>query len=225
VVEEARWIPGDLDPLTDEEVKWYAGVAKTVHARHTQLFGPDSQSIGGALWYRGAKTAHDYLTGRMEPAVFIDLTFDLVHNGGTLLNKVYGVYQHLLWQFLDWRKEASLDDMLAVCPMEIKQQYGLVGDDEAPSRMPWDWLPVDLILRYSYAADKNWLAYETDWLRIYTGQVVKEPLALGTVVQWWRGLTPDDVEVIVAADLVKAEYVQCYDVQPSRGWPFRWPAR
>lgn len=140
-------------PATFEKVKHYARLAKTIHYYHTKGYGSES-GVGGALWYQGAKTAWAYLTGQVDAALFIDQVFDMMHNGGNLVNKIIDCTDgEELFMFLEWRKEATLEEMLARCPDTVKDLYDIPYRKDDPST----WMPREIMLR-------NWLNMTADWM-------------------------------------------------------------
>lgn len=170
-------------------LKRYAGIAKTVHGLHTRMFG-DPGGIGGPLWWQGAKLAHDYLNGRIAPMVFVDQCFDLVHNGGTLTNKVYATTS-VDSIILDWRANADLDDMLKVCPDHIRVQYGM----KIRERVPSQWLPLSMVLRRKAQTEMHQL--ESSARAGYKAKLSVASLwPEDKVLDWWNGIAADDILVI-----------------------------
>ena len=192
-------IAGNDLPIDRVVLLHYAGVAKTIHSIHSRCYAKDSDAIGGPLWYWGAKLAFDFLHGKINAVMFLDQSFDLTHNNGALTNKVFCVTSEspCLPIFLDWRKEASLEDMLRAAPPSVLAAYGLPKPDVAKPR---EWLPLDFIIeRYHSVAVEQGVDL-TYTLRLAGKDYTQPILQEDALASWWATLTSKDV-LFLAANL------------------------
>jgi hypothetical protein len=114
-----------------------ARIAYHVLIMSLRLHNTSHAGYAGAYWTYGAKMAHEYYTGKLSPVLFLDHVFNLVHNGGGILNKVFD-YTHLT-SFLSFRRTASPETLVATClDLEEQRYWGL---DITPYRWQGQYYP------------------------------------------------------------------------------------
>ena len=180
--------------VKDVDLRYWAGIAKSVHSMHVTNFGGHTNTgVGGPLWLQGAQLAFRYLSNRIPAVMFVDQTFDLVHNGGTLLNKVLNTDspQQII---LDWRQNATLEEMLAWAPNSIREQYGLAKMDLAN---PSTWMPKEVVHHAFYGRwnERNLRFFQAD-INVYPKDAgPQEPNAL---IRWWMSIDASKDVVVVS---------------------------
>lgn len=100
-------------------VRQMAHVSRTILISSLRLLRGEQPGYAGTLWAYGADLVVRYWTGKLSPMMFLDHVFNLVHNGGQLLNKVY--YSSGLSPFLNTRRHATPESVATL----VEPEYAL----------------------------------------------------------------------------------------------------
>lgn len=97
-------------------------------------------ACGGLTWAHGADVGYRYASGQLTDIAFVDEVFDLIHNGGPILNKVYNV--QMASPVLMFKRYADPEQVALYATAEMRKAFGLPVTRHVPN----DFMTLDAVL-------------------------------------------------------------------------------
>jgi hypothetical protein len=108
-----------------------AALAKHTLVMSLRILTHGNNAYAGPLWAYGAYLADAYWRGKLPAILFVDQVFNLVHNGGGILTKVYS-YSGLNF-FLNQRRQETPEKLTHYVSSDVCEEYGYTPSADPPS--------------------------------------------------------------------------------------------
>lgn len=155
-------LPKELEPFFREVSETARGKAWLVWTIIRRKFGLEAvalaeqafytpgwrRNFGGEAWGYACRTLRAYLEGKRKPRIFVDQCWNLHHNTGQILNKIYNVSG--LPSVLDAHGNDDYPTLLAACSPDVQKRWRWHEWQKRVDRDPV-WLGVQILDAFEVA--------------------------------------------------------------------------